>query len=134
MKRSRVMSEACKCRGQRGNKLTRIDVISRPKWPLYRDRVRWIENKAVHTQNVCKRVRNVHARQCSWNFEAKDILLSTRFFLITLRIIYDSVCCRHTLSILYKYCLHERVILEIVTPRKPVSTEAKPRLTLVFEG
>ena len=36
--------------------------------------------------------------------------------------------------ILYKYWLHERVTWEIVTPRKPMSTEAKPRLTLVFEG
>ena len=37
-------------------------------------------------------------------------------------------------SIVYKYLLHERVTWEIVTPRIPMSTEAKPRLTLVFEG
>ena len=35
--------------------------------------------------------------------------------------------------ILYKYWLHEKVTWEIVIPRKPVSTKAKPRLTLVFE-
>ena len=62
------MSEACKFRGQRGNKLTRIGVISRAKLTLHRDRVRWIENKAVDTQNVCKRVRSVHARQMQLEF------------------------------------------------------------------
>ena len=36
--------------------------------------------------------------------------------------------------LLYKYWLHERLTWEIVIPRKPMSTEAKPRLTLVFEG
>ena len=36
--------------------------------------------------------------------------------------------------ILYKYGLHKRVSWEIVTPRKPILTKAKPRLTLVFEG
>ena len=34
----------------------------------------------------------------------------------------------------YKYWLHERVTWEIVTPRKPMSTEAKLRLTLVLRG
>ena len=34
---------------------------------------------------------------------------------------------------IYKYWLHERVTWEIVIPRKPMLTEAKPRLTLVFE-
>ena len=34
------------------------------------------------------------------------------------------------LLILYKYWLHERVTGEIVTPRKPMATEVKPRLTL----
>ena len=38
------------------------------------------------------------------------------------------------IAILYKYWLHERVTWEIVTLIKPMSTEAKPRLTLVFEG
>ena len=36
--------------------------------------------------------------------------------------------------ILFKYWLQERVPWEIVTPRKTMSTEAKPRFTLVFEG
>ena len=35
---------------------------------------------------------------------------------------------------LYKYWLHERVTWEIVTQRKPMSTEAKLRLTLVLRG
>ena len=38
------------------------------------------------------------------------------------------------MHILYKYWLHERGPWEIVNPRKPMSTGAKPRLTLVFEG
>ena len=37
-------------------------------------------------------------------------------------------------SVLYKYWLLERVTWEIVTPRKPMSTKVKPRLTFVFEG
>ena len=48
--------------------MTRIGVISRAKLTLHRDRVRWIENKAVDTQNVCKRVRSVHARQMQLEF------------------------------------------------------------------
>ena len=60
--------QACKFRGQRGNKLTRIGVISRGKWPLYMDR--WIENKTVETQNVCKRVRSVQARQMMLEFRS----------------------------------------------------------------
>lgn len=70
MNRNRVMSEACKFRGQRGIKLTRIGVISRGKWPLYMDTVRWIENKTVDTQNVCKRVRSVQARQMMLEFRS----------------------------------------------------------------
>ena len=31
-------------------------------------------------------------------------------------------------------CSYDRVTWEIVTLRKPMSTKAKPRLTLVFEG
>ena len=37
-------------------------------------------------------------------------------------------------GILYKYWLHERIVWKIVTPRKPMSTEAKPRWTLVSKG
>ena len=37
-------------------------------------------------------------------------------------------------AMLYKYWLRERVTWEIATPTKPMSTEAKPRLTFVFEG
>ena len=39
-----------------------------------------------------------------------------------------------TCKLLYRYWLHERVTRDIVTPRKPLWNEAKPRLTLVFEG
>ena len=36
-------------------------------------------------------------------------------------------------AILYKYWLRERVTWEIVTPTKPMSTEAKPSLTFDFD-
>ena len=43
-------------------------------------------------------------------------------------------CRIHERVILYIYWLHERVTWEIVTPRKPLLTEAKPKMTLIFEG
>ena len=42
---------------------------------------------------------------------------------------YDS-----NVVILYQYWLHERATREIDIPTKPMSTEAKPNLTLVFSG
>ena len=48
----------------------------------------------------------------------------------TLLLLYHTVILKHNGGwklILYKYWLHERVTWEIVTPRKPRSTEAKPK-------
>ena len=45
-------------------------------------------------------------------------------FLLTLQITY----------LIYGYKEHERVTWDFVPPIKPMSTEAKPRMTLVFEG
>ena len=57
------------------------------------------------------------------NFNINSLVLEIMYLFI-----------RNIHVILYKYWLYERVIWEIVTLGKPMSTEAKARLTLVFEG
>ena len=48
--------------------------------------------------------------------------------------IFINIFIYYLIIILYKYWLHERVTWEIVILKKPMSTKAKPKLTLVFEG